>query len=65
MPTVFNAANEAAVAKFMRGSIGFLDIYDIIESSMQRHSLISEPSLDEILETELKTREYIESRWKD
>ena len=65
MPTVFNAANEAAVAKFMRGSIGFLDIYDIIESSMQRHSLISEPSLEEILETELKTREYIESRWKD
>ncbi|MCI5569483.1 MAG: 1-deoxy-D-xylulose-5-phosphate reductoisomerase [Lachnospiraceae bacterium] len=65
MPTVFNAANEAAVAKFMRGSIGFLDIYDIIESSMQRHSLISGPSLEEILETELKTREYIESRWKD
>ncbi len=65
MPTVFNAANEAAVDKFMRGKIGFLDIYDVIESSMQNHNIIKQPSLEEILEVEAKTHEYIESRWKD
>ena len=65
MPTVFNAANEAAVDKFMRGKIGFLDIYDIIECSMQNHCIIKHPSLEEILEVEAKTHEYIESRWKD
>ncbi len=65
MPTVFNAANEAAVDKFMRGKIGFLDIYDVIESSMQDHNIIKQPSLEEILEVEAKTHEYIESRWKD
>lgn len=64
MPTVFNAANEAAVDKFMRGRIGFLDIYDIIDSSMQNHSVLDKPSLDEILEVEAKTHEYIEGRWK-
>ena len=65
MPTVFNAANEAAVDKFMRGKIGFLDIYYIIECSMQNHCIIKHPSLEEILEVEAKTHEYIESRWKD
>lgn len=65
MPTVFNAANETAVDKFMRGRIGFLDIYDIIDSSMQNHCVLENPSLDEILEVEAKTHEYIEGRWKD
>ncbi len=65
MPTVFNAANERAVAKFLDKKIGFLDIYHIIEESMQRHQTINHPELDEILETEIKTYEWIESRWKD
>ncbi len=63
MPTVFNAANEAAVAKFMRGEIGFLDIYRIIEDAMAAHSVIADPTLEEILETERRTHERIESRW--
>ncbi len=65
MPTVFNAANERAVAKFLNKKIGFLDIYRIIEESMERHQTIAHPELDEILETEMKTYEWIESRWKD
>ena len=63
MPTVFNAANEAAVAKIMRGEIGFLDIYRIIEDAMAAHSVIADPTLEEILETERRTHERIESRW--
>lgn len=65
MPTVFNAANERAVAKFLNKEIGFLDIYRIIEEAMQRHEIIENPELEQILETEEKTYEWIESRWKD
>lgn len=63
MPTVFNAANERAVAMFLNKQIGFLDIYRIIEESMERHEVIQNPGLDQILETEEKTYEWIESRW--
>ncbi|MBQ8306985.1 MAG: 1-deoxy-D-xylulose-5-phosphate reductoisomerase [Blautia sp.] len=63
MPTVFNAANEAAVGRFLEEKIGFLTIYEIIRSAMDRHSLITDPDLDEILETEKEVREWIESRW--
>ena len=49
MPTVFNAANELAVKKFLEEKIGFLDIYEIIAQSMERHKKIAHPDLDEIL----------------
>ena len=65
MPTVFNAANERAVAKFLNKEIRFLDIYRIIEEAMQQHEIIENPGLEQILETEEKTYEWIESRWKD
>lgn len=64
MPTVFNAANERAVSKFLNHEIGFLDIYRIIKEAMQRHQMIVHPDLAQILETESKTYEWIESRWK-
>ena len=63
MPTVFNAANELAVKKFLQRKIGFLDIYDIIGQSMERHTLVKEPDLDQILEIEKETYQWIESRW--
>ena len=63
MPTVFNAANEKAVAMFLDKKIGFLDIYDIIESAMDSHRVIGEPDVEEILGAEKETCEYIESRW--
>lgn len=63
MPTVFNAANEMAVAKFLDKKIKFLDIYSIIEDSMKNVKLVNEPSIDEILDVEKETYEFIESRW--
>jgi 1-deoxy-D-xylulose-5-phosphate reductoisomerase len=63
MPTVFNAANERAVGKFLRQEIRFLDIYDIIRQSMDRHVPKENPDLDEILAAEEETYQWIESRW--
>lgn len=62
MPTVFNAANELAVKKFLEEKIGFLDIYEIIAQSMDRHKKIAHPDLDEILSVEQDTYQWIESR---
>nr|WP_027872148.1 1-deoxy-D-xylulose-5-phosphate reductoisomerase [[Eubacterium] cellulosolvens] len=63
MPTVFNAANEEAVAAFLADKIHFLDIYRIIEESMRRHSVIENPDLEQILETERETRAYIRATY--
>lgn len=63
LPTVYNAANEWAVGRFLDYRIGYLDIIEIIESSMAHHQVIANPNLDEILETERETYAYIESRW--
>ncbi len=63
MPTVFNAANEKAVAKFLHREIRFLDIYDIIAEAMARHQKIPSPELSEILAIEEETGQWIESRW--
>ena len=63
MPTVFNAANEKAVAKFLNREIAFLDIVDIIGNAMENHKVIGNPDLDAILDTENQTYEFIESRW--
>lgn len=63
MPTVFNAANELAVKKFLHREIGFLDIYEIIGQSMSRHTKFENPSLEEILAVEEESYRWIESRW--
>ena len=62
LPTVFNAANEMAVAKFLDRQIGYLEITDLIGECMERHVNIPSPSLDEILDTEAGVYEYINSR---
>lgn len=63
MPTVFNAANEKAVSKFLHREIGFTDIYEIITECMEAHQIRQNPSVEEILEAEQATYEMIESRW--
>ena len=63
MPTVYNAANEKAVALFLDRKIGWLSIPEIIEASMGAHQVIENPSVEEILETEQAVYEFIESRW--
>ena len=52
MPTVFNAANEKAVAAFLDKKIKFLEIYEFIEKAMDAHKVIDNPSVDEILAAE-------------
>lgn len=63
VPTVYNAANERAVAKFLDGKISFIQIPEIIASSMEEVYYKENPTLEEILDTEATTYEYIESRW--
>lgn len=62
LPTVFNAANELAVSKFLKREIKYLEIVEIIEDCMSAHKNIVNPSLEEILETEAATYERINSR---
>ncbi len=57
MCTVFNAANEFAVAAFLEGKISFLKIYDIIEECMRSIPSEKEPSLAKIFELKESTRE--------
>lgn len=63
MPVVFNAANEYAVSRFLKKQISFLEIYQMIEMAMDAHTMITNPSLEEILETEQWVYHFIESRW--
>jgi 1-deoxy-D-xylulose-5-phosphate reductoisomerase len=62
MPTVLNAANELAVAKFLNREISFLDIYRIIRKCMDAHQVIASPTVDEILDIEKWVNDYVESR---
>ncbi len=52
MPTVYNAANEYAVAKFLNREIGFLDITATIKRMMDSHEAIQNPDVETILEVE-------------
>lgn len=63
MPTVLNAANERAVAKFLHKEINYLQIPEIIEYALREHKKISNPTVWEILDVEKATYELIESRW--
>lgn len=59
LPTVFNAANEKAVSLFIQRKISFLQIPELIEQSMGHHKVIENPSVEEILQAEAETYEYI------
>nr|WP_288724051.1 1-deoxy-D-xylulose-5-phosphate reductoisomerase [uncultured Sellimonas sp.] len=62
LPTVYNAANEKAVAMFLDREISYPEIVEIIEDCMRAHHVIEHPTLDEILSTEEMTYERIHSR---
>lgn len=61
MPTVFNAANERAVAHFLDGKIGYLEITELIRGAMEAHTVLEHPSVDQILEAEQSAYEWIAS----
>ena len=63
LPTVYNAANELAVSKFLDRKIKYLEIPEIIETCMRNHKNIMNPTVEEILQTEKEVYEQIESRW--
>lgn len=63
VPTVYNAANEYAVGKFLQKEIPYLTIVDMIEGAMGSHKKVDHPSVEQILAAEKETYDYIESRW--
>ncbi|MCD7812554.1 MAG: 1-deoxy-D-xylulose-5-phosphate reductoisomerase [Lachnospiraceae bacterium] len=63
MPTVFNAANERAVSLFLHRKIGFTDIYEMIRDCMDHHTVIPDPDVTQILDTEQSVYERIQSRF--
>lgn len=60
MACIVNAANEIAVAAFLRDEIGFLEMSDLIETCMQRVTFIQQPTLDDYIETDAETRKVAE-----
>lgn len=65
MLTAMNAANEYAVARFLKKDIAFFQIYDMIEYAMSKHQVIKHPDLSQILETERETYERLNKDWRN
>ena len=63
LPTVFNAANEMAVAMFLERKINYLAIVDMIEGAMEHHCVKPSPDVAQILEAEQETYDYLSSKW--
>ncbi|WP_421385423.1 1-deoxy-D-xylulose-5-phosphate reductoisomerase [Bacillus salacetis] len=61
MPAVLNAANEAAVARFLNGEISFLQIETLIEKALEKHELIKQPDLETIRSIDSDTRRFVNS----
>ena len=63
MPTVFNAANEMAVRRFLKGDIRYLEIFDMIEEAMAHHNKIENPDVSAILDTEKEVYEFLGTKY--
>lgn len=63
MPTVFNAANEMAVKRFLKGDIKYLEIYSMIEEAMQHHVRIDNPDVAAILAAEQETYDFLSKKY--
>lgn len=61
LPCVLNAANEVAVYAFLKNRIGFLDMTEVIESTMQKIPFIEKPTLEEYYESDGEARSYVAS----
>jgi 1-deoxy-D-xylulose-5-phosphate reductoisomerase len=58
LPCVLNAANEIAVFAFLRNRIGFIDMTEVVERTMQKISFIQKPTLAELLNADEEARIY-------
>ena len=56
---ILNGANEAAVALFLEGKIGFLDIADRVRRAMEQVKVIQDPSMTQVLEADAAAREAV------
>lgn len=63
VPTVFNAANEKAVALFLKNKIKFLEIPEIVSEAMVNVDFIDNPTIEDVLNTEQMTYDFIGGRW--
>ena len=63
LPTVFNAANERAVELFLQKKIYYLTITDMIQAAMESHHMVNAPDVDQILEAEQETYDFIMEKW--
>ncbi|MFQ9984469.1 MAG: 1-deoxy-D-xylulose-5-phosphate reductoisomerase [Lachnospiraceae bacterium] len=63
MPTIYNAANEYAVDRFLKERISYLEIPEMIAFAMERQQNTACPSIEEILEGERQTREVLRGTW--
>jgi len=61
MPCIVNAANEVAVEAFLKDRVGFCQMTDIIEQSMQKIDYIKHPDLEQLIKTDQETREFTQS----
>jgi len=59
LPTVYNAANERAVALFLERRIGYLQIPELIQRCMEHHTVVEDPGVEQILEAEQSVYDYI------
>lgn len=60
MPVVYNAANEKAVRLFLDGKISYLQITEVIRACMEEHRMTDNPDVEQILQIEQETYEYID-----
>jgi len=61
MPCILNAANEVVVAAFLHEKIGFLQMSDVIEQTMQRVSFIKKPTYEDYVATDAEARKVVSS----
>ncbi len=61
MPCILNAANEVGVEAFLEGKIGFLDMPDVIEKTLQKSSFIEKPGLEDYENTDFESRRLARS----
>ena len=57
-PTVLNAANEEAVARFLAGDLAFTRIYELIDATLQAHTVQAVPTLDQVIEADAWARDF-------
>ena len=62
MPCVFNCANEEANQLFRDGKIKFLEIVDLIEDAMNAHTVVENPTLDELIKIDADARAFVRKR---